>query len=191
MPVFEPAGAPRTNLEHTLCGYVRGIAAADQSALGALYDATNRLIYGMALRILNNPEDAEEVTLDIYTQVWRNAASFDEGRGSVTAWLMTMARSRAIDKLRSGANRVRREEALTDLDVAAPAPAAEQSGIRREVETALKSLAPEQREAIELAYWYGYSHSELADRLGQPLGTVKTRIRMGMMKLRSQLGALA
>ena len=104
---------------------------------------------------------------------------------------MTMARSRSIDKLRAGANRGRREEALTELDSVATTQTPEASGVRREVEAALKCLAPEQREAIELAYWYGYSHSELAERLGQPLGTVKTRIRLGMMKLRSELGALA
>jgi RNA polymerase sigma-70 factor (ECF subfamily) len=174
-----------------LSGYVRRIAAADQGALAALYDATNRLIYGMSLRILGNPADAEEVTLDIYTQVWRNAASFDDRRGSVVAWLTTMARSRAIDRLRSGVKRSRREESLMEPDSARAVEAPAQPGIGREVAAALETLAPEQREAIELAYWYGYSHSELAVRLGQPLGTVKTRIRMGMMKLRSQLGSLA
>ena len=171
--------------------YVRRIANGDQSALAGLYDATNRLVYGMALRILANPADAEEVTLDIYTQIWRSASTFDEQRGSVVAWLMTMARSRAIDRLRSAAKRTRREEPLSDLETPPTAQAPLQPGIGREVQVALKTLAPEQREAIELAYWYGYSHSELAARLGQPLGTVKTRIRMGMMKLRSELGALA
>jgi RNA polymerase sigma-70 factor (ECF subfamily) len=144
----------------------------------------------MALRILENPADAEEVTLDIYTQVWRSASNFDERRGSVIAWLVTMARSRAIDRLRSGASRGRREEALMDLNAAA-VEAPVQPGVGREVHAALKTLAPEQREAIELAFWYGYSHSELAARLSQPLGTVKTRIRTGMMKLRSQLEGLA
>lgn len=190
-PAFEPAGAPRTDLERTWRAYVQRIAAADQAALAALYDATNRLIYGMALRILGNPADAEEVTLDIYTQVWRSASNFDERRGSVVAWLMTMARSRAIDRLRSGANRSRREESLIELDGVATGQAPMHLGVEREVQAALRALAPEQREAIELAYWYGYSHAELAARLGQPLGTVKTRIRMGMMKLRSQLGALS
>jgi RNA polymerase sigma-70 factor (ECF subfamily) len=191
MSAFESAGAPRTEMERTWGGYVRRIAAGDHGALAALYDATNRLIYGMALRILSNPADAEEVTLDIFTQVWRNASNYDEARGSVVAWLMTMARSRAIDRLRSRANRGRREEALMDLSNAAPLQAPMTLGVEREVQAALLTLTPEQREAIELAYWYGYSHSELSARLGQPLGTIKTRIRMGMMKLRSQLGALA
>ncbi len=170
---------------------MRRIAESDQAALAALYDATNHLIYGMALRILGNQADAEEVTLDIYSQVWRGASGFAQERGSVVAWLMIMARSRAIDKLRSRANRIRREEPLSDLDAAKTGPASPEPGVAREVQTALKTLAPEQREVIELAYWYGYSHSELAERLGQPLGTVKTRIRMGMMKLRSELGNLA
>jgi RNA polymerase sigma-70 factor (ECF subfamily) len=188
MSVFDPAGASRTDLERTCSGYVRHIAAADQAALASLYDATNRLIYGMALRILGNPADAEEVTLDIFAQVWRSASTFDERRSSVVAWLMTMARSRSIDRLRSGASRIRREESLMELDGATAAPAQPIAG--REVQAALRTLAPEQREAIELAYWYGYSHSELAVHLGQPLGTVKTRIRMAMMKLRSELDTL-
>jgi RNA polymerase sigma-70 factor (ECF subfamily) len=129
--------------------------------------------------------------LDISTQVWRSAANFDERRGSAIAWLTAMARSRAIDKLRGSANRNRREEALMDIDGAAPATSSMLAGGAGEVRAALRALAPEQREAIELAYWYGYSHAELAARLGQPLGTVKTRIRMGMIKLRSQLGALS
>lgn len=191
MPAFESTGASRTELDLTLTGYVKRIASGDQGALAALYDATNHLIYGMALRILRNPADAEEVTLDIYTQVWRSAANFDDRRGSAIAWLASIARSRAIDRLRSSANRGRREEELTDHDSAAPAPSSVLPGVAREVQGALRSLAPEQREAIELAYWYGYTHSELAARLGQPLGTVKTRIRMGMMKLRSQLGSLS
>jgi len=191
MPAFNSAGDPRTEMEQTWTGYVRRIAATDQAALGALYDATNHLIYGMALRILGNPADAEEVTLDIYTQVWRSASTFDERRGSAVAWLMKMARSRAIDRLRSSGKRIERERPLEDLDAPVSAPAAAQLGIRREVQAAMQALAPEQREAIELAYWYGYSHSELAARLGQPLGTVKTRIRMGMMKLRTQLGTPA
>ena len=187
MAAFEEGGAPRGELERVWRDAVRRIAAADQGALAALYDATNRLVYGMALRILGNPADAEEVTLDLYTQVWRTAATFDERRGSVVAWLMTMTRTRSIDRLRSSAGRNRREESLADYGETPSAQRSSEPAVAREVRAALHSLAPEQREVIELAYWYGYSHSELADRLGQPLGTVKTRIRLGMMKLRSQL----
>jgi len=190
MSAPECTGDPRRDVNRLWTGYVRRIAAADQGAFAALYDATNPMIYGMALRMLGNPADAEEVTLDIYTEVWRRAANYDERRGSVVAWLMTMARSRAIDRLRI-ANRSRREEPLPEGDVPEAARAPAHAGMGREVRVALEALAPEQREAIELAYWYGYSHTELAARLGEPLGTVKTRIRAGMMRLRSQLGALA
>ena len=188
MAAYEPAGVPRTELEHVWIGYVRRIVVADQGALASLYDATNHLVYGLALRILSNPADAEEVTLDIYTHVWRGASNFDERRGSVLAWLMTIARTRSIDRLRLLASRSRREEPWSERPGATVSQPLVQPGVGREVEAALSALAPEQREAIELAYWYGYSHTELAGRLGQPLGTIKTRIRLGMMKLRSQLG---
>jgi len=189
MAAFEPADFPRVELERAWSGYVRRVMAADPGALASLYDATNHLVYGMALRILGNPADAEEVTLDIYTQVWRAASTFDEQRGSVLAWLMTMARTRSIDRLRSVAKRSRREEPLTARPGESASQPSGQAGAHREVQKALDALAPEQREAIELAYWHGYSHTELAGRLGQPLGTIKTRIRLGMMKLRAQLGA--
>jgi RNA polymerase sigma-70 factor (ECF subfamily) len=159
-----------------------------------LYDGTHPLVYGLALRILGDVADAEEVALDVYTQVWRTAGNFDPRRGSVSAWLVTLARSRAIDRLRSAAARRQREESRPELP---EAPAAARSpeeasllGQRRvRVRAALARLLPEQREAIELAFFSGLTHSELAARLGQPLGTVKTRIRLGMMKLRELLGS--
>jgi len=191
MPAFASAGASRAELESNWRNLIRRIAAADQGALAALYDTSNRLVYGMVLRVLENAADAEEVTLDIYSQVWRSAARFDGQRGTAVAWLLTIARTRAIDRLRAGGKRASFETPLEGTDVRAAAVPPVEPGVGREVAAALASLAPEQREAIELAYWHGYSHSELADRLGQPLGTVKTRIRMGMMKLRAQLGALA
>ncbi|HTQ54832.1 MAG TPA: sigma-70 family RNA polymerase sigma factor [Bryobacteraceae bacterium] len=191
MPAFASAGASRAEFESNWRNLIRRIAAADQGALAALYDTSNRLVYGMVLRVLENAADAEEVTLDIYSQVWRSAARFDGQRGTAVAWLLTIARTRAIDRLRAGGKRASFETPLEGTDVRAAAVPPVEPGVGREVAAALASLAPEQREAIELAYWHGYSHSELADRLGQPLGTVKTRIRMGMMKLRAQLGALA
>ena len=173
--------------------YVRRTAQGEEEALAILYDETNRLVYGLALRILGEPADAEEVTLDVYTQVWRNARGFDPQRGNVTAWLVMLTRSRAIDRLRSGAGRKEREEPLEWLpDLPASAESPEQASVssqqRRWVRAALAELSPEQREAIELAFFGGLSHGELAARLGQPLGTVKTRIRSGMMKLREVLG---
>jgi RNA polymerase sigma-70 factor, ECF subfamily len=183
MTAFEQARDPRAELDSTWAGHITSLAGGDQQALAAFYDATNRLVYSMALRILGSPADAEEVTLDTYTQVWRTAPGFDPQRGSVLAWLTMLTRSRAIDRLRGMASRARQEPPgeLTSQGSADPY-------VARAVQDALNALAPEQREVIELAYWYGYSHSELAERLGQPLGTIKTRIRLGMLKLRAQLG---
>jgi RNA polymerase sigma-70 factor (ECF subfamily) len=176
--------------EH-LATLIHSLAAGDQQAMNALYDATNRLVYGLTLRILSDPAVAEEVLLDVYMQVWRQASSYDEGRGGPLAWLTTMARSRAIDRLRSGRQRQQREESLELAgDQSSPANIEEEvaaSEMSRKVRGALELLSPEQREVIELAYYGGMSHSEIAAKLGQPLGTVKTRTRLGMMKLREML----
>ena len=171
---------------------IKQIAGGDQSALSELYDATSRLIYGLVLRILSDAATAEEVLLDVYSQVWRQAGSYDYERGSPLAWLTTMARSRAIDRLRSGKQEQQRKEPLETAHGEAasgddPEEATVLSERRKLVRSALNSLTHEQREVIELAYYSGLSHSEIAARLGQPLGTVKTRTRMGMIKLRELL----
>ncbi|MBI4484125.1 MAG: sigma-70 family RNA polymerase sigma factor, partial [Acidobacteria bacterium] len=133
---------------------------------------------------------AEEVTFDVYTQVWRSAKSFDAQRGTITAWLVTLTRSCAIDRLRSVAVRSQHEEHLPEFPQMAASPEnPEQSQQRRLVRAALEVLPPEQRQAIEMAFFSGLSHSEVATKLGLPLGTAKTRIRLGMMKLRELLGA--
>jgi RNA polymerase sigma-70 factor (ECF subfamily) len=158
----------------------------------SLYDASSRALYGLLLRILNEHALAEEVLLDVYMQVWRQAASYDELRGSPMAWMLTIARSRAIDRLRSGRQELLLRESLdgfeenarSDSDVEETAATAEMQVIVRD---ALETLPAEQREVIELAYYDGLSHSEIALQLEQPLGTVKTRIRLGMTKLRDIL----
>jgi RNA polymerase sigma-70 factor (ECF subfamily) len=173
--------------------YVQRCALEDTRALGKLYDESSSLVYAVALRVLTNEADAEEVTLDVYTQVWRTASGYDPARGSVTAWLITMARSRSIDKLRSRATRAGLEEPLVAASVEFSSGAADPekhtliSQQRGRILSALQTLTAEQRQALELAYFSGLSHSELASRLGQPLGTVKTRIRLGMMKMRELL----
>lgn len=179
----------------TWSGYIHRIAAGDQQAMGRLYDESCGLVYSLALRILGDAADAEETTMDVYVQVWRNASTFDPGRGSAASWLLTLARSRAIDRIRSGASRKQREQGLDSLHNLAsgeirPDQATAVDQARRMVRTALEELSPEQREVIELAYFGGLSHSELAERLGQPLGTIKTRIRLGMMRLRTLLAPL-
>ena len=163
-------------------------AAGDQQAVSELYDATSRMVYGLVLRILGDEGAAEEVLLDVYMQVWRQAASYDAGRGAPLAWLATIARSRAIDRLRAGRQHWQRTSSLETVSQQSTGESLEESAyvaeLRGVVREALAAISAEQREALELAYYGGLSHSEIAERLGQPLGTVKTRIRLGMMKLR-------
>jgi RNA polymerase sigma-70 factor (ECF subfamily) len=173
--------------------YLADVAGGSQSALAKLYDESSSLVYSLALRILGDVADAEEVTLDVYTQVWRSASAFDGTRGRAASWLSMLVRSRAIDRLRSTAGRRQKEESVEEFPFAAsaeqlPETASIQNEIRRQVRAALAQLSPEQRQAIELAFYSGLSHAELAEKLGQPLGTVKTRIRLGMLKLRQLLG---
>ena len=191
---LDRAAIPATR-EEQWRSYVRAAADGDSRALASLYDETCSLVYGIALRVLRNEADAEEITSDVYLQVWRNASTFDAARGSVNAWLTMLTRSRSIDRLRSRA-RARKEEALdTVAGVAAPGETPESASWlgqqRGRVRAALQCLSPEQREAIELAYFSGLTQSELAERLQQPLGTIKTRIRLGMIKLRERLQVMA
>ena len=181
--------------DQDLASLVERVATGDQSALDTLYDTTNRLIYSLVLRVLNDVSAAEEVLLDVYTQVWRQASSYDANRGAPLAWMATIARSRAIDRLRSGWQDRRRKESLDVLgdaptNAASPEETTAISERQKFVREALNLLTPEQRQVIELAYYSGLSHSEIAEKLNQPLGTVKTRTRLGMMKLREALAPL-
>lgn len=146
----------------------------------------------MVLKILDNREAAEEVTLDVYTQVWRQAHSYDQARGTPGGWLMTLARTRAIDRYRAGAAERGRVESLDVVEFFASdgkTPEQDLAGQERRqyVRQAIASLSAGQRQAITLAYFYGLSQSEIAEQLQLPLGTVKTRIRLGMLKLREVL----
>jgi RNA polymerase sigma-70 factor, ECF subfamily len=175
-----------------LAALIRSLAGGDQSAMTTLYDSTSRLIYGLVLRILNEASTAEEVLLDVYTQVWRQAAHYDATRGAPLAWLTTIARSRAIDRLRSGSHERQFKQPLEAAAMSAAGGASAEdftvaSEMQKLVREALDALPPEQRDVIELAYYGGLSHSEIAVKLGQPLGTIKTRTRLGMMKLREAL----
>jgi len=171
------------------------IRRADEAALAELYDETSGQVFGLIVRIIGDRAAAEEVALDIYTQVWTQAGKFDASRGSLWSWLMLLARSRSIDFLRSRTRRAQdREQELNpvvhDLSDAAPDPEAQLLGSvrRRTVLAAMAQLEPAKRSAIELAYFGGLSHTEIAERLGDPLGTVKSRIRSGLMQLREALG---
>ena len=164
--------------------YVARCATGDQAAFAALYDESSRLVYSLILMSVRNPADAEEVTLDVFTTVWNSAHRYDDSRGGVFGWLVMLARSRAIDRIRSRAWRQQREDSSDFLACVAT----EQRGQLLE---ALETLTPAERRVLRLAFFEGHTHRELAELLQQPLGTVKTIIRSVMMKLRNQLELLA
>jgi len=171
---------------------LRAIAGGDEQALAALYDRYRLILFGLILRILHSQPEAEDVLQEVFLQVWRKASDFDEARGRPFTWLVTLARSRAIDRLRASSARERTVmEAAKDVsdsisDAADDALKSEQGEI---VRSALSELPEEQRRTLVLAYFEGLTQSEIAERLNSPLGTVKTRMRSGMMKLRELLGA--
>jgi RNA polymerase sigma-70 factor (ECF subfamily) len=169
---------------------LKAIAARDEAALAQLYDRYRVILFGLLMRILNNREEAEDVLQEVARQVWRKAQDFDENRGRPFTWLVTLARSRGIDRLRTLAARERvaeagsREAVEEFSDAATDAFKSEQRGL---VNKALAQLPDEQKRPLMLAYFDGLTQSEIATRLGAPLGTVKTRMRTGLMNLREQL----
>ncbi len=176
--------------EQNLALLISKLADGDESVLSTLYDLTNRLVFGLALRILSDVAEAEEVTLDVFLQVWDKAVVYDPERSTPSAWLLMLTRSRAIDRLRSSVKRNIMED-LPESDVSSSIDDPEEMTLfveqRQIVRKALSKLTPQQRESIELAYFYGFTQSEISKRLGQPLGTVKSAIRLGMIKLRELL----
>ena len=169
---------------------LKAIAVKDEAALAMLYDRYRLILFGLLMRILNNREEAEDVLQEVFLQVWRKAADFDQNRGRPFTWLVTLARSRGIDRLRTLSARERvaeasaREVSEEISDAASDAFKSEQRGL---VTDALAQLPDEQKRLIMLAYFDGLTQSEIATRLGAPLGTVKTRMRTGLMKLRELL----
>ncbi len=171
------------------------IVKGDQQAFSQLYDHSSTLLFTLAFRILGSREEAEDLLQDVYLEVWRKVARYDVGRGTPIAWLITLTRSRAIDRLR--ARTTRTPHVTSPLDAATsskvadlgPSPFETQADqeLRMAVGTAITTLPQAQQQAIELAYYEGLSHNEIAVRLNQPLGTVKTRIKLGMSKLRDSL----
>ena len=166
------------------------IAQRDEAALASLYDRYRLILFGLLVRILNSREEAEDVLQEVFMQVWRRAADFDERRGRPFTWLVTLTRSRAIDRLRMLASRERlaTSAALSEADeVSDAALDAFRSEQREIVAGALAQLPEEQRRALVLAYFEGLTQSEIAVRLSSPLGTIKTRMRSAMIKLRELL----
>jgi len=174
---------------------IHGIAAANRDAFSQFYDRFSPIVYALALRMLKAQSDAEDLLQEVFLQVWRQAAAYDAERGSPEAWLINIARSRAIDKLRS----IRRREksfVLTEDPAASESSAdvemsVEESETKLIMNSALASLPAAQRRVLELAYFDGLSQSEIAARLAEPLGTVKTRMRAAIQRLRGMLGSRA
>jgi RNA polymerase sigma-70 factor, ECF subfamily len=161
------------------------LADGDVDALGEVYDRYAPIVNGLALRILRDTGDAEDVVQDVFVQVWRESARYDRGRGSPQSWICMMARSRALDRLRR--RRARHEEAGTeDAPEAAASPTSEPV-LAGTMEKALGTLPAEQRQPLELAYFEGLTQVEIAARLREPLGTIKTRMRTALMRLRDFL----
>ncbi|HEX8456026.1 MAG TPA: sigma-70 family RNA polymerase sigma factor [Pyrinomonadaceae bacterium] len=179
---------PQTSTDTEL---LHAIARGDESALAALYDRYHSILLGLLLRILHSRVEAEDVLQEVFLQIWQRAANFDETRGRPFTWMVTLARSRAIDRLRSLQSRQRADDAaLRDApdDVGDASDDAYHAEQREIVRAALAEIPEEQRRALLLAYFEGLTQSEIAARLNQPLGTVKTRMRSGLGKLRDLLG---
>ena len=175
----EASGADRRLLDRVIEG--------DSAALRTIYDRCSPRVFGVSLRILGTRPDAEEVLQETFLEVWKRAREYNPNRGSVEGWVVTIARSRSIDRLRSRgvAAQLSAADPSSSMSTGAPAPleVAEQRQNSERVAAALQALPPEQRRVLELAYFEGLSQNEIATRLGDPLGTVKTRVRLGMEKL--------
>ncbi len=194
-PLRPLRGAPEP-LQRTPEELMRGVVRGDPGAFAALYDALAPQVFGLTRSVLRNPAQAEEVTQEVFLEVWRTATRYDAERAGVRTWVLTLAHRRAVDRVRS-------EQAASDRDVRAAArdaPAPPHDEVEETVHTrlegeqvrrCLETLSDLQREAVGMAYWSGYTHVEVAQLLGAPLGTVKTRIRDGLIRLRDCMGVTA
>ena len=166
---------------------VSGLKTGDQGAMAQLYDRYSSVVYAVALRVLGDTGAAEDVLQEVFLQLWRNPSAFDAARGSLASWLAVITRNRAIDSLRKR----RPETDIEDVVLSVATDLAAEADRARAAETVrgvMGSMAPAQRSALEMAYWEGMSHSEIANKTGEPLGTVKTRIRAGLIALRKAFG---
>jgi RNA polymerase sigma-70 factor (ECF subfamily) len=173
---------------------VQSVAAGDHVALHALYERAHRPVFTLIMRITANRETAEELTIDVFHDVWRRASGYDAANGTVLGWIMNQARSRAIDRLRFESRKKRSDGGDGPLPAEAAADPRDVLELRQQGESlraALAALTPEERQAIETTFFAGLTHAEAAARLNQPLGTIKTRIRSGLHKLRHALTAEA
>ena len=190
-PVQDPAEAAPSGDGPLMDRLIR----RDPRALEALYDRYARAVYSLALRISRQPASAEEIVQDVFLLLWRNAPRYRVSRGPLGPWLFTLARNRALDHLRRKHEKQRRRENPYDLElpesVAAPSPESSLDDARRaaRVRACMADLPQTQRHAIELSFFQGMTHTEIAAALSEPLGTVKNRIRSGLIRLRESLGS--
>ena len=182
--------APSANTQ--LVELLKACSLGEEAAFAKLYDATAARLFGLVLRTVRDRAQAEEVTQDAYLDIWRNSARFDPDRGSAMSWLMTIGHRKAVDRVRSAEAARRRDTAYEARDQAVPFDQTAEDAHRnldaQRVQKALETLTPTQRGALELAYFGGYTHREVATMLDLPLGTAKTRIRDGLIRLRDTLG---
>jgi RNA polymerase sigma-70 factor, ECF subfamily len=166
---------------------VTAMKSGDQSAIAELYDRYSSIVYAVALRVLGDTMAAEDVLQEVFLQLWRNPGAFDAARGNLAAWLAVIARNRAIDALRRRKPETDIEDVIVSVapDLAANA---DRTRAAEKVRGVLQDMAPAQRAALEMAYFEGLTHSEIASKTGEPLGTIKTRIRAGLMALRKAFG---
>lgn len=192
LAAFSPSNNPEVSPDATL---LHRLLQKDVNAFEQLYDRHSHLVYSLVLRILRQASTAEEVVQDVFLQLWRNASRYDAARGPVLPWLLTLARNRALDHLRLKGERQRRREDQTEelpqVAIAAPnyEKAIDEKRRAEQVRQLMTSLNPHQKKAIELAYFEGLSHSEIAEKLSEPLGTVKSWIRNGLLRLKEGLQA--
>src|SRR5580658_2220679 len=167
---------------------VARIRAGDQQAMSELYDRYSKVVYAVALRVLQDAGAAEDILQDVFLQLWRNPDAFDASRGSLAAWLAVISRHRSIDRLRQ-----RRPETDIEDCVIAGGPdlrdETERTLVIEKVRGVLEQMNPDQRKVLELAFFQGLTHTEIAEKTGQPLGTIKTRIRSGLQHLRARFAA--
>ena len=173
-----------------LAALLAKVARGDEAAFAGVYDRFGTAVYGLVRRVVRDPAQSEEVTQEVLLEVWRNAAQYDPGRGSATAWVMVLAHRRAVDRVRSVQKESERERrtATADVPFDEVAEAVESSLERERVRRCLRSLTELQRESVTLAYYGGYTYGQVASLLGVPAGTIKTRMRDALIRLRDCLG---
>ena len=185
------SGAPGHQEAPELVELLRRSSRGDEQAFATVYDATSARAYGLALRVVRDPAQAEEVTQEAFLDVWRHSSRYEPGRGSVIGWLLTIVHRKAVDRVRSAEAAGRRDETShqqAEVDHDQTVEAVQTSLDSQRVRTALQELTHNQREALGLAFFGGYTHTEVAAMLDLPLGTAKTRIRDALIRMRDALG---